>query len=1211
MKSSRSSHPRVLLVIIAIAIGIGGSILHRQAPPALSESGRKFIQTTPARTSAVVIREFSDWLEKSSRSAPAERAELPLKILELARERRVVMESLIRSNPEEALANAVTLDVWKSLPLELQAEVEEPFSAMGNFQVMPVCINKSPDAAKLMMSGAEIPTAVRSLEIAGEEPLASYVFGKRKGLSSKENTPIQGIRLGGRAALREGVFHELTPNEIPVAEATYPLANPNADLDFFTGEPLGPQPITALAGPKIFKFANRDNLKIAETEIAKLDEKPGPHGGSGLLFQAFASGESGGFNLQQAVMSNNLAASAWTETKKKLYMIRVDFSDKPSSSFSVVAQQLYADFLNGVVSKDIRDFSYEKTWIEATVSPAVIRLPQPSTYYSAVQADGSSRHNELLNHAKAALLLTNSQLDLLAHHIVGVWFFNIGMKIGGSPYDGLAVLGGANLWIQGTTSHSVHVHELGHNYGLGHSSYWHPSIVNINAVDPAGTNEEYGDLFDVMGSGLEILGAFHSEAKQRLNWLAPNEWTDGTASGSATHRLRRIDHAFTSGVRGLRITRGTGDYYWLSYRRLIENNWLRAGANIVWQRPNQGRSWLIDTTPGTFNGLEDRNDSSIAIGSTYSDGNIHITTLARGGVSPDEYLDIRVNLGPFPGNLPPVVNLSGPTTIGALQTATFTAQATDPNGDELAYSWDFGQGFTFDNHSTATTYWPVSGTYTVKLTVSDMKGRKTQVTQQVIVPGALSNWTTRTNSATGDFNALAASPDKVIAVGRDNPNSNGSVAVSEDGIAWTSHKMGNSPAGIYRHAQGAIWDGTQFLVAGEEYSFTAPAAWKGAIFTSPAAVAGTWTRRTLSGPLLNGIARGAGIYVAVGMGGNIVRSTNGTIWTTVTSGTTKSLKSVAYGAGKFVAVGHTGGVTGGVIVLTSSDGLTWTDTTSGVGLLSNNSDLRYVNWMNDRFIASGWYGGIRHSLNQGTSFQSIRTELEDVPALAYGNGVWFAAGSKDRTSLNIATDTGPDIDLISTDGTNWVSLVTPSVSNRNAAIFFKNTFITVGNNTSIRQSAAVLPAAIGYFGWRDTHFPDRGPLSTLNDDADVDGVANLIEYAFGNSPVSAGDKSASKPSVVPPSSGILSDRFALLVKIPDPTPAELRYTVEVADSLTGTWESLATKNGNAPWAWQKGNTSKIVVGDLSATKRSYFIGDHEPKGTAAKRFMRLRATVGQ
>jgi len=74
----------------------------------------------------------------------------------------------------------------------------------------------------------------------------------------------------------------------------------------------------------------------------------------------------------------------------------------------------------------------------------------------------------------------------------------------------------------------------------------------------------------------------------------------------------------------------------------------------------------------------------------------------------------------------------------------------------------------------------------------------------------------------------------------------------------------------------------------------------------------TTTTTTTSSPL----------FVAVGDNGTILTSSDGTTWTSRTSGTTEYLRGGAYGNSTLVVVGLSG------TILTSSDGITWTSRTS-------------------------------------------------------------------------------------------------------------------------------------------------------------------------------------------------------------------------------------------------------------------------------------------
>lgn len=1200
MKSLNHTKPPVLAgIALLVIVTICWLSTTRHPSPPSRKAGSPPVAAKMAHRHA--LADFSQWLDDYSAAGATEREPLAAQGLQLARERRVEMESLIRTDPQRALEQAVTLAVWNDLPPELRAEVEEPFSAMARYQVLPVCGNGNP--------GEKHPDAVRLTTIDGHPQLTTHVFGRRLGITSKEQAPVQGIRLGNLAALHEGTFRELTDEEIPVATPLYPLANPQEDRDFATGLPLGDAPLTAMAGGKIFRFADRAGFEKFADAIDALDHKPGPHGGSALMFLPYPADGNGGFNLAEVTARNSNISSAWTETKKKVFVIRCDFSDAPNPA-TMPSKATYEALLNGTVSDNIRDYSYGKTWIEATVSTSVTRLPQTAAQYAQIDSEESSSNDELINEAKATYQTANPGFSAGDYDIVGVWFDDINMKSGGVKYAGLA--GGGALWIQGTEDAGVHVHEFGHNYGVLHSSFWVRPVGSTDPMATGGSNDEYGDPFDVMGDGPVPQGVFHSQAKQLLNWLAVGEWIDATANGSDTYRLHRIDHPDTTGVRGLRVNKAAGEYLWLSYRRLFDSKVLRAGANIVWERLDADRSWLIDTTPDSQPGPSDRTDGSLAIGRTFSTGNNHITALARGGSGAGEWLDVRVNTGPFAGNTAPVVTLSGPATIGARQSCVFTAQATDPNGDELAYSWDFGQGFTFDNNPSATFSWTVGGTFTVKVTVSDMKGNTVQATKSVTVTDSITTWNTRANTSVGNFYALAASPTKVIAVGQSTTTSTGPVATSTNGADWTPTVLGNN-----QHAFGAVWDGNQFLVAGEDYDFTTPAGWRGCVFTSPTANSGTWTRRIFTGSRLNGVAYGNGVHVAVGDDGTIRRSIDGGVnWTPSTSGTPNRLTCVSFGGGRFVAVGYdyfyveppaTGGRYNGLVcVLTSTDGQTWTNTSAGAGL-EPWQDFRSVKWTHDRFLASGFYGSVKTSTNLGVSFSTTRVQREETPAFAYGNGIWFAAGINWDASE-------ADVDLVSADGVNWTNLTTPSLDDRNAAIFFNNTFITAGMNHSIRQSGVISPSAGGYFAWRENNLPDHGPLTTPEGDQDGDGVKNLIEYALGRSPNSGSgsDGPASLPqAIVASSDPLLTGRLVLQVDVPEPAAGDVVHVVEAASALDGTWSTLATKTGTAGWTWNAGGTSRIVTSAPSGGRVVVKVGDSVTISAESHRFLRLRTRVNQ
>jgi hypothetical protein len=91
---------------------------------------------------------------------------------------------------------------------------------------------------------------------------------------------------------------------------------------------------------------------------------------------------------------------------------------------------------------------------------------------------------------------------------------------------------------------------------------------------------------------------------------------------------------------------------------------------------------------------------------------------------------------------PPVnQNPDTPTITPSVTTAeideviTFDVSATDPDGDTLTYSWDFGDSTTGDGAS-ATHAYTEAGTYTVTVTADDGNGGTSTATQSITVEAA-------------------------------------------------------------------------------------------------------------------------------------------------------------------------------------------------------------------------------------------------------------------------------------------------------------------------------------------------------------------------------------------------------------------------------------------------------------------------------------------
>jgi M6 family metalloprotease-like protein len=1153
-------------------------------PGALPEPEPGALAAADIRVLAALPRWLAEWRDAG---CPDDRVAAGIAA---ARARRPLMARLIDADPREALAQALSWDEYLALPAQVRDLAERPFSLTGDLMVLPVC-----DAP-----GHGDTILVR--HAGGGEPWVARVFGRRQGGTSKYASPLQGIVLGGVAALHEEPLQLLSPAESAALADLLPSANPDPQRDFGDASPLGPEPLHALGGGRLLAFASDAAARAFITHLAGLDVALSPHEGAGrglaaagpLLARDGAPGD-------DEPQPQNLPppAGSWSTGQKKLLAIRVDFSDQPGAIATASDLQ---EVLDTTVAGAIGEMSFGKTSLLATVTPQTYRLPQPATHYLHVQAPSSDSRNVVL--MADARNLAAAHHNLAQFDLFMVVFKQIGMISGGVNYAGLAQIAGTESWIQGTISAKTITHELGHNLGLAHASHWLPS--GSSPVGP-GSNQEYGDPFDLMGSGPVDAGHFHPQGKQRLGWLEPAEWGDASAAGSGRFRVHRIDHpAAIAGLRGLRVTKGADEYYWLGYRQLFpETPALFTGIPLYWQRPGENRCWLVDTTPGSPGGTA---DAGLRIGRTYSDplAAVHLTPVARGGTAPAEWVDVQVNLGSFPGNSAPVVSLAVPATPAARSHAAFTATASDPDGDELAYFWDFGDGSANANSATVYHAWKSGGTHTVTVTVSDMKGGVASASQVVSVSDPLAVWTSVPSGTTLSLHGIHAGNTLLVAVGG-GAGSYGVACRSTNGTTWTKSDVGarDWPTG-YNVSLKAITRGPDAWVAvGEDYNFDINA-FVGVIYRSSDAA--TWTRAWLgpAGSELRDVAYGSGRFVAAGFGGRVATSTDGITWTASTPAGTVDLTGVAYGNGRFAVVGLTDYYAGTTppVCLWSADGLAWT-------ALNRATDTHLADWQyflgidfaGSRFHAGGWYANLGRS-EDGSNWQAAIPAAGDlaVNAFAHGNGVTFGVGTQ---TINGSQH---QIQALSTDqGQTWTLVPAPAgTPELRSVAYFNNRFATVGPAGSIRVSDPVAPA-VNYFAWQEQNFPGNPAGSLPGDDWDRDGIANFLEYALGRDPRAAfqADGAGQSPRAGFSGDAPLAGRLALTLDLPDPLPPDLIYEIE-AGGKPGDAEPVARGSAAAGWVWLAGGTPRILIGDPVAGRRTVRVGDPLPAATAPRRFMHLR-----
>jgi hypothetical protein len=195
------------------------------------------------------------------------------------------------------------------------------------------------------------------------------------------------------------------------------------------------------------------------------------------------------------------------------------------------------------------------------------------------------------------------------------------------------------------------------------------------------------------------------------------------------------------------------------------------------------------------------------------------------------------------------------------------------------------------------------------------------------------------------------------------------------------------------------------------------------------------------------------LFVAVGGNGfntgTVITSPDGTTWTTRTSGTTNTLRAVAYSSTLFVAVGHAG------TVITSSDGTTWITQTSGT-----TNTLYGVTYSpeEDLFVAVGFFGTVITSPD-GTTW-TTRTS-------GTTNNLWGVTYSS-TDDLFVAVGNAGTV-IISPDGINWMcpilktgDLFVAMIAYRDAAAFsIPSGWSLVATQQSSGNTSTITSTSIG------------------------------------------------------------------------------------------------------------------------------------------------------
>ena len=166
-----------------------------KAVRALNDAARMTSESSDAE-----FTRFKTWTERYQNSNTSAQAMLVEEGVELARQRRAALKSLIQTDPQAALAQAAQPELYKVLPIEIVDLLEEKITGTANYYLD--CVLPAPGQS-------QEKAFARSFTHNGNEYRA-HVFGRMLHQTTQKAMPVQGISIDNEAALQDDpYFHGL------------------------------------------------------------------------------------------------------------------------------------------------------------------------------------------------------------------------------------------------------------------------------------------------------------------------------------------------------------------------------------------------------------------------------------------------------------------------------------------------------------------------------------------------------------------------------------------------------------------------------------------------------------------------------------------------------------------------------------------------------------------------------------------------------------------------------------------------------------------------------------------------------------------------------------------------------------------------------------------------------------------------------------------
>lgn len=319
--------------------------------------------------------------------------------------------------------------------------------------------------------------------------------------------------------------------------------------------------------------------------------------------------------------------------------------------------------------------------------------------------------NDWATQADDAARQAGINIDQYQHHIYFLpnQIYNdwVGMGTEGCPNDF------CRAWVIKSNTYSDEgrfvAHELGHNLG------WRHAAKDLNDDGVIRQSEDYADQSGIMG--WPVWAQANAPHRDQLAWFDAYPGALARSDCSGTYELYALEldpGVDTVGTQVVKIRkRDTNDYYYLSYRRQIG--------------PYPSHSQYVDKINihrYDGNGTRTYHITDLEQNGVFEDtvNEITVTATSAGSATATVTVDIR--------NRAPEASFSH-TLIDGHLSVQFTNNSIDDYNSIASYLWEM-DGKTFTRRDAKYTF-PDTGTYPVKLTVTDACGNSREASYSVAV----------------------------------------------------------------------------------------------------------------------------------------------------------------------------------------------------------------------------------------------------------------------------------------------------------------------------------------------------------------------------------------------------------------------------------------------------------------------------------------------